>query len=772
MALRDWFSRQSPLQRALKRGMAEGGDLSDEIHALEDYSLKSKADAEAVCDVLDQFSAKKLSDDDRSALHSLIGLFQDVEDRDCPAYEVMAEKGILLLVKITQDLLNAGEGEEENPDDEDLILFALKIMAMYGTSEGADMVLAAAQKPLNSDAYMWSVILGMYTKGHPHAQRLFESLSDPLPTGFLAMALLDAVNAAKIDGAEFPHPFDAPEGYKQLENWLTDPDESHFSYAISTAAALPFITAPARDALLAIAFDHPSPDVQIEAAWASAKLGGEAGIKWLARSCCDVNLSDKAKRYLQELGREDAIPGEASDRDFAAKAEFAQWLAHPNELGKAPDELEIVDHRELAWPPSREMKPLWLIRYVLRDRTGLEEDNIDCGLVGSVTWCFFNRKMHQRPPEDAYAIHCYWEVQHTKWLSETEVTDPSEYASILRQWNGESLESPVITHVCETTLPLEKPGRVTAVATAKKAGQEGWVVLDGDRSAWYPKEEQPEETSGDVVLSMHVGRRLLGFEGQPDRKAFLIPDTPKIEPHQFIAAYEKLLLDIPGASPERQKDLLGSFNILSNKYSTYVDALAAVRRCDKSETLIEVFERFLAIAQQTDPSVRDEVLDSHLLMENFQTYVEQMIAKDRGAAVLERVDQFRPLWKHNLGYGLLGSAAFKAGRDDVAEPFFIQLREGLKDHHRSEEMSMLAEIWHRRGEIENSRRLLIDCMQKLIEEIKTSKYNSDRKMHAEQFAYHRATYLRLFPEGARELAEQGIPENPLTSTWSQDQLAD
>ena len=69
------------------------------------------------------------------------------------------------------------------------------------------------------------------------------------------------------------------------------------------------------------------------------------GYDHLARFCLDVNRSEKARNYLAELGREDAIPAEALDPDFRAKAEFSQWLAHPNELGRAPDDLEIIEKR-------------------------------------------------------------------------------------------------------------------------------------------------------------------------------------------------------------------------------------------------------------------------------------------------------------------------------------------------------------------------------------------------------------------------------------------
>ncbi len=742
--------------------MAEGGDLSDEIRGLDDYRLKSKADAEAVCDLLENFSSQKLTEENGSALHALIGLFQDVEDRDCPACEVMAETGIPLLAKIVNSALQEDQGEDEHPDHEDLILFALKMMAMYGTSEGTDGVISAARKPLNPDGYMWSVILGQYTKGHPQAEQLFESLRNPLPTGFLAMSLLDAANAAKIDGADFPHPFDSPGGQKQLENWLTDPDEEHFSYAISTVASLPFISSPERDALLAIAFDHPSADVQVEAAWASAKLGGEAGIKWLARSCCDVNLSDKAKRYLQELGRDDAIPAEANDPDFQAKAEFAQWLAHPNELGRSPDELEIVDHRELAWPPDRQVKPFWLIRYVLRDKTGLEKDDVDCGLVGSMTWCFFSRNMNQRPPEDAYAIHSYWEMQHIEVVSETEVPDSSEYEALLGQWRGEPLESAIITHVCETTLPLEKPGRVTAVASAKRNGQEGWVVLDGDRSAWYPKDEQPEETSNQVVLSLHVGRRLLRFVNQPDRKKYLQSPQPRQNASVFVAAYEKRIAEIPTLPPDSQAKQLESWEMLSQKFEAYVDALVEGRGIEKPSAVIDAYDRFLQLAKQTDKSIRKKAYGTHTVLgEHFEKQVEALLHCGRNEEVLALIEIFQPHWKNNLGYGRFGTAAFNAGRKDIAEPHLLKLKEGLNEQCGSKEMALLADIWNDQGKSSDARNLLVEWMRINLKKIAKAKYACDKEIHAIDYRLHYATYLRLFPDSASELAEQGIPENPL-----------
>jgi hypothetical protein len=76
-------------------------------------------------------------------------------------------------------------------------------------------------------------------------------------------------------------------------------------------------------------------------------------------------------------------------------------------------------------------------------------------------------------------------------------------------------------------------------------------------------------------------------------------------------------------------------------------------------------------------------------------------------------------------------------------------------------MSALAQIWYDSGEIARARKLLVDCMRGLITLIQVSKYNSDCKMFAGKFQYHRSTYLRLFPKSENELVELDIPAEPL-----------
>lgn len=489
----------SPLTKAIARGMKPDGDLSNEIYELGDYTIKSRSDAKAICRVLE-----KLPDDQNDMqsntkrFRALIGLFQDVQSTEVPAFEVMQSQGVPQLIRVYDEFANNPSSESE-----DTLLFALKVLAMYGSPEGTDRVIAAAKRPLDPEDYMWSVILKLYSDNHPLTEKVFTALSNPIPPGFIAVGLLDAANAASLADGAMKHPFNSPVGLKTLEKWLTDEDPDHFSYAHSATAALPFIDNKEQLRLLTIASRHPDVSVRMEAAWATAKIGNEAGIRQLSKFCLDPNYSMTACQYLEELDRVDAIPSEAKSPDFVAKSEFAQWLSHPNELGRPPDRLDIVDSHTLVWPTDGKKKRLWLIKYTVYDDTGLEDDDMEVGMVGSTTFCLFSYKLAHRPPEDGYAIHCSWELEGQKLLIEKDVNNTSEYASMIAQWHGEKLTSPEIVLVVEISPQLNYPQGVVAVASAVLKGEQGWVVLDGERSSWYPKDTLPDAHIS-TIAKLHI----------------------------------------------------------------------------------------------------------------------------------------------------------------------------------------------------------------------------------------------------------------------------
>jgi hypothetical protein len=402
----------------------------------------------------------------------------------------------------------------------------------------------------------------------------------------------------------------------------------------------------------------------------------------------------------------------------------------------------------------------------VRDRTGLEDDDTNIGLVGSTTFCFFSHEMPQRPPEDAYALHCYWEMQHAELIREAEVNDPAEYAGMLRQWKGGELRNAEVLCVAELSPRLRQPQKLVALASATLGSEEGWAVLDGPRSAWYPKADQPKGGYEKDVLEIHVGRQLLGFSGQPDRQKHLAEDQPKREPRQVVAAYEKLLAEAKAGPERRRKELLADYGSpLGRHFVAYVEARASVTGLPRAQALIQVYEGLLDTVRADIRLLGAEAYDSagSPLVSGFDAYVDALVQTGQASRVAPLIAFFAPHRDHASGYGQLGTAAFRAGEHETAERFFVRLRDGCKDSFRFEEMGLLARIWHGKGRIEDAHQLLVECLRRLLAASRTAAYRADRKRHEEEFHAHRRTYLALFPDrGEAHLAKLGVPRSTLS----------
>jgi hypothetical protein len=399
------MNRISKLRRALAKGMAPGGDVSQEIYEMGDYPLVDVEDCQAVAEAIDQWDRSRASAEPHEIddLVALLGLLQDVESQE--AYDYVREQILPGLVETFQRESTASGNDEDLSE----ILFLLKILAIYQTEDGIACLIEAVRQGFACDEFLWEVIFQIIAdEDHPARVYVCEALAEPLPRGFAAIAYLDLANVLAREEAIQSHPFDTAEGLALLNTWLTDPE--NFSYAHSAAASLPFLRSPERDALMALAMEHVDPGVQMEAAWASARLGGDGGIKLLARFALEVPHAAAAIEYLRELGREDAVPESSRTADFQAAAEMSQWLAHPNEFGRPPQELAQVDTRELYWPPTNDRRQVWLFRYKYApDEEGEVHEGL--GMVGSVTFSLFGETTADQSPEDAYALHCCWELE-------------------------------------------------------------------------------------------------------------------------------------------------------------------------------------------------------------------------------------------------------------------------------------------------------------------------------------------------------------------------
>lgn len=406
-------ARLSPLQAALECGLAPGGDLDAALERLGDYSLSTEADARALASAIETLASSMALGKARagdhgalvySLLHRVVVLVQSVETRE--AYDILRERSIPRLLEVFDARLNAGD-----PDETDDLLFLLKVAAMYRVEGAVERIAAAARVPLLRDGFLWTAIIAAFDQNHPYRLALLNRLREPFPGGEACAAYLDLANTMVREGLVTDHPFNTREGRARLRSFLTDRDMRHAGRALSASRSLVAIDRPDRDELLALAMDHPHEPVQMESAWAAARLGSEGAIKLLARACLDPKQSKRAVAYLTELGQGGRIPSEARDPDFQAIAELSAWLAHPMEFGRPPDEIAVVDSRELNWPPTNDRRRLWVVRYGYEQSPGGRAGESGYGLVGSVTFALFSEATLEMTPGDVYALHCCWELE-------------------------------------------------------------------------------------------------------------------------------------------------------------------------------------------------------------------------------------------------------------------------------------------------------------------------------------------------------------------------
>jgi hypothetical protein len=373
-----------------------------------------------------------------------------------------------------------------------------------------------------------------------------------------------------------------------------------------------------------------------------------------------------SKGLLTRLKQGTLDPDRVEDPEQRAIVEFAQWLAFPTELGVYPDEIEILDRRALYWPPAREEKVLYLLRYRVHDTSGFEPDNVDVGLVGSTTFCLFSSANHQRPLEDVYALHCYYECYWAKLLSDAKQFSGQQVEAAVRASgipvaNAEPVLKVLFAKRWRRKL-LDYPADEVLLVSGEHAGAPGWLVCDGPRSTWFPASEMPDDALSETALQVHVGRVLLGFETAGIQRRKFLTTEPALSDQDFLERYRRAL---------------------------------SVARGGNQEAREEAFDSFGAIARHA------------------KRYVSLLNEAGRTGEVKAFIDELRPYWDHNTGYSQLGMLAFESNLFDLSKQFIEKLRESYKDHHRSETMGMLARIYAREGRLEQGVALLRDCVARI-----------------------------------------------------------
>jgi hypothetical protein len=372
------------------------------------HELTRVAEAQALCRATASPHIYTAGDYGRLALFDLMDFFQASETRESTYH--LRDHGLPILRRILTDAFHRESDEDKGARDRrSALLFVVKVLAAYQQRGDAKMIVQAARDVRLADGYLWPTIFGMIAERHPEAVEICDGLSDPLPVGDLVMPYLDFANRLARERRISPHPFATDAGIERLSGFLADGDGDDRGSAISAASSIPFLPDEAREALLAKADAHPQPLVRLEAAWAMARVGSLTGHRNLVAFCRNPRFSSRATTYLEELGLAKLIPPETQRPDFRAMSQMSDWLAHPAEYGRPPDEITQYDTRELYWPPTQRRERLWLFKY--RYEPDVDEDLRDgIGLVGPITFSL-STTTPDLSPEDVYGLHCSWELR-------------------------------------------------------------------------------------------------------------------------------------------------------------------------------------------------------------------------------------------------------------------------------------------------------------------------------------------------------------------------
>lgn len=724
---------KSSIQKGIDRGMKEGGDLGLELSKLADEVPTSKKDAESILSVLRRMPIEDTKSTALVPESAISELLQNLEP-DSEAFPVLINQGGKELLRIYDKLLS--KKERVSKQESEVLLDVLVVLAMFGSQEGTDRVIAAARQGIGEDNFQWYSIFRWYSSDHQWQDRLYREFRKELPAGHIQNVFLSSANGVHLAGRRGVHPFDSDRGVARLKELLSERDK-----AFDAVIAIAFINQKYLPELLPLLDKLPDDSAKLEGAWAIAKAGNEQGFQRLVEFAGQVAFSSKAISYLEELGRDELVPAAAKEPLFHARATMADWLSHPNELGKAPEVIEVVDTRELKWPGEENAIPMWLLRYEANTEDPFDPIDKGIGLVGSMTWSFFDPKMHQLPVEDIYAIHCVWESENNGFLKEISKPTTKDTDELLAGWSNEETSELEIQHVFKMTRKFGYPRTRVAIATAKQDSESGFVVLDGPDSRFYPSNSLPKDFYATRLLQIHIGRKRLGFE---ERSVAPYTDTEEqvLAPTETIRIYDELIQSVMATNDPADKDkVVLKFQFLGMYFENYIEAKQlSDDKAVQAET-VATYDRLFLAAQQRSESLKIPLSDFTPLVQLLESYAKAIKSNGDSAVLRDRFAQLEKSFDDDFDRLKVGRAALEVKELDIASGIFERYLEENPDQNDVRVLKELGQIRFEQGRDQEGLSLIASAIKAANANLSSSSYPEAKKRMSEEIDQLRELFL-------------------------------
>ncbi len=725
---------KSKIERAIDRGLRADGDLAKELSSIKDETASSAKDAAAILKVMKSLPVDQDLAHSKLEVESVIVKLMKQASPEGEGFRDIVVDGNIELLRIYRKF----DQEIVEPDEQQtaVMLDALLTLTMFNSQEGTEAVIQAIRKSFAPQKYQWYSIMNWYAHSHRHSDLFFKTFHESLPSESYWDDLLSAANQAALADRLPIHPFDSQAGVTALQEMLKGPA------AVNAAVAIAFLRQEHRDQLEELVLKHEDKRVKLEAAWAYAKAGSEDGFKRLVEYTLDVSMSDDAKSYLEELGKGELIPEKANEPEFAAKATMSNWLAHPNELGKSPEELLVVDHRELDWPGLEQPQHFWLLRYHMKTEDPLQPIDSGVGLVGSMTWCFFSDSFDRLAPEDVYAIHCVWEAENQDMVRVFESVPEKDKAELLKEWKGPELTEAEFLGQLKFKKEFGYPRKRVGLIKAKVEQKPGFAIVDGDASRWYAEDRFPPEFYDKYVAFIHAGRIRLGLGHWEDRRPLDSP-TPALPPAEFVRIYEELLEQLDSGSTEVSAKLLDSASPIARHVEEYAKAKESLSQESVSNVVEQTYLKVINAYIRYLDIPANKPFTYPIALSMYSNYAEAIEALNSPESTERFVSLLPSLQRIEVWPSALGLTCAKLGLEAQAKQSLEAAFATEKDDLELQAMIELARIWSREGRQLESHAMLKARAESLVQALKKERMDVLRKRHAEEYELLKKAYLEL-----------------------------
>lgn len=765
------LTTSTPVSRAIQRGLYGDENFLHELSQTGRYIDINTKDADSIIGALLTLSPEEMAQRDilrgySSPLYHFTHWLRNGAENDNSLGTLVREEGIPALLQAYDAVLKLDRSDTA----EDLV-FALSVLVKYSKEDLSSRIIDAAQRPLAPCSHYWRHILSELIDQRPEVPVVVQSFRESFPPWPIVNPLLSLANEKRNCNSKGERLFDCPEGYKTLASVLSNPKPIQPDQAEYTLAALKSVAQEQQRVLLDLAMQNPNKTMQFLSADFAARHGHPNGLRKLAEMCGQLAWSVKARATLTQLGHNELIPDLTSNKNFDTLSRVCYEI-QKSPFATPPEMVTILEERRLTWSLDEELGNVMLVRYELPDFDSIGPPTVHFALVAP-NEIRSNVQAPNPTRDNLFAFYAGEKATTNRHLGQliphgTRFGKPTpEPQDWLKHWTGSPLSDVITEYTLELGAQTNKQQATIALCSARLEGQEGWVVLDGADSHWYPESQYSSlevKKYSSLILQLHLGRKLLGLPLDPKNL-----DTDFLKPSSspsaatVVTKYEEILSDFTIATAERQYHLTQPNFTLAKHFDRYVEALMEVRKISKDEALVIAYEKLLDLLEHMNDNSRKNFLAYNSpIGEHFVAYGTAMIRLNRQQELRTLMESFEISWMKEMEKPKFGILYYLMDDTEKAESMLLLLNANPKlaiEYYR--ETEVLAAIYKRQGRSSDGQKLLIDSLTYLRRIMASPELGRhDRVQLRKSYENIYESFQKVFPESQDTLEHVGLTADP------------